>query len=254
MPQYANQVTLQYSLFLKRAIVEALQAGFAGYTGNDPASKTIAQARVAVDFDERRWALPGVIVKFNDSNVNNIGLGHQEWLDSPQDNDPDNPTLFIKYYQRLYNGEVVFDVWGQSSVDRDIVRDALIEILGMADVTDEGNDFLNRFYNDQSNTPYGVWNYPVLITNIINGLGESTELAPWQPEDTLVYKVSYSIPIIGEFYSKTPVLPSGTGFVQEVDVYPWVVGIDPTPQENPDTPDNPDWYRFAGWKNTTEVI
>lgn len=273
MANYIPQYTLQYSTFIKRALVESLQAAF-----NAHPTAQVANANVAIDFGRERWKLPGVIIKFYERELPNAGVGHVEWGVSPQDPNPAAPTMFIKYYHRLYQGDIGFDIYAMSSVDRDLVRDALIEVLTMNEATDSvtsgGTNFLNRFYLDMENTPYGTWHFPVLMLDKITGYGEQHQSAPWQPEDTLVYSVSYRVPIWGEFYSLTPTLPASTGLLQEVDVYPYAqnfdgVNLEPTPAENPDAPTvyNPNvprtdptayttanWYRFTGWPAGAEII
>lgn len=247
--QYAPQNTLQYSTFIKRAVVESLAAAFK----NHP-MPVVASSRVEIDFRHDRWQLPGIIVKFYERTLPSAGVGHVEYLISPQDPNPSAPTMFVKYYHRMYEGDISFEIWAQSSVDRDLLRDALIEVLTMTDATTAGNAFLTRFYDSLSSTPYGQWHFPVLMLDILTGYGEQQTLAPWRPEDMLVYQVGYRVPIFGEFYSNTPTLPSTDTLLQEVDVYPYIAGVDPTPEENPDEPGNPDWLRFTGWPPGTETI
>lgn len=248
-PQYAPQQTLQYSLFIKRALKESLLAAFA----NHP-SPTVQKAKVELDFQMDRWILPAVLIKFYERKLPNAGVGHVEYLPSPTDPNPNNPTEFIKYYHRMYSGDVSFEVYGQTSVDRDLVRDAFIETIGMNDATLSGSNFLARFYNDMTQTPYGLWHFPALMWDDITGYGEQTMLAPWRPEDGLVYQVTYRVPIFGEFYSNTPTLPSSNKLLAEVDLYPWVEGLDPPPDQHPISQYPNDWYRFTGWPSNEVYI
>jgi hypothetical protein len=243
---YTPQSTLQYSLFLKRAIVESLQDAWQ----NHP-TRMVRSTKVDVDFTHDRFALPAVIIHFYEREMPNAGVGHQEWLPAPTDPNPDAPTEFIKYYHRLYKGDVAFEIWAKSSTDRDIVRDALIEVLAMADATLSGYVFLERLYLYLNQTPYGLWHFPVLNLDLITGYGENQAIAPWAPEDALHYSVTYRVPIFGEFYSPTPVSPNGSmGLVSEVDVYPWVPGIDPPPQDV----NSSAYYAFNGWPEGSTTI
>lgn len=249
MAHYTPQITLQYVTFIKRAITESLQQAFKNHP--DP---TVAKARVAIDFGHDRWRMPGVIIKYYERELPNAGVGHVEYLPSPQDPDPSHPSLFIKYYHRMYKGDVAFDIYAMSSIDRDLIRDGLIEVLAMTDVTGPGENFINRFYNALNSTPYGLWHFPVLNLDKITGYGEQAMIAPWEPEDMLVYQASYRVPIFGEFYSTTPTFPSSTGLLEEVDIYPYLPAFDPTPEENPDVPGAPGWYRFKGWPSGASEI
>jgi hypothetical protein len=243
---YAVQSTLQYSLFIKRAIVESLQDAFDRHP-----TKMVRASKVAVDFTHDRFSLPAVIIKFYEREMPNAGVGHEEWLPSPLNEDPDNPTQFIKYNHRLYKGDIEFDVWGKSSVDRDIVRDALIEVLGMADTTSMGYIFQTRLYLYLNQTPYGLWHFPVLNLDLITGYGEQQSTPPWAPEDPLHYKVTYRVPIFGEFYSVTPALPAGsTGLVTEVDVTASQYFSAYAPQDTV----NSQYYVFNGWPEGATAI
>jgi hypothetical protein len=236
--RYYPQQTIQYSTFIKRALVESLQDALEHHP-----TPLVASAKVAIDTTHDLFRLPAVIIKFYEREMPNAGVGHEEWLVSPTDPDPENPTEFIKYYHRLYKGDVAFEVWGMSSLDRDLVRDALVEVLTMTDVTTSGYTFLQRLYFYLNTTPYGLWHFPVLNLDLITGYGEQQTAAPWAPEDTLVYQVTYRVPIFGEFYSNTPTEPMGIGTVSEVDVYPWIPGIDPPPEDV----DLDAYYKFTGW-------
>ncbi len=58
-------------------------------------------------------------------------------------------------------------------------------------------------------------------------------MPPWGPEDQLLYRSEYRVPIMGEFYSITP--KQGVGelsLVREVDVYPWSKQDETTPAPN----------------------
>lgn len=253
MAQYVHQQTLEYSTFIKRALRESLAAAFASHP-----SETVSNTRVALDFGRGRWTLPGVIIKFLERRLPNAGVGHVEYGISPTDPNPDSPTEWIKYYHRFYEGDVSFDIYAASAVDRDVVRDALVEVLAMTDTTVAGSNFINRFYNELNATPYGLWHFPVLMLDNLTGYGENHTRAPWGGEDALVYQVTYRVPVFGEFYSNTPTSPSSLGILEYVDVYPWIDGTDPSPADNPDTiPPTPapkGWYRFAGWPAGTEII
>lgn len=236
--QYVPQVTLQYTTFLKRAIQESLADAFA----NHP-DEIVREAKVALDFTHDRFKVPAVIIKFYEREMPNAGVGHYEYLTAPNDPDPTNPTIFIKYYHRLYKGDISFEIWGKSSTDRDVLRDALIEVIAMSDATDSGYVFLERMYLYLNETPYGLWHFPVLNTDLITGYGENVTTPPWSPEDTLLYQATYRVPIFGEFYSATPKSTTGTGLVSEVDVTVGQYYSDTTPLQIEET----DFYAFTGW-------
>lgn len=246
MTTYLTQYTLQYKTFLKRALVEALQEAFVGH--QDP---TVQTAKVAIDFTGTDFQLPAIIVKFYESKLPSAGVGHFEWLPYPLTADPTaSNTVFVEYQHRMYKGDVEFEIFGMSSADRDILADALIEVLAMVEVSIPGQQFIQRFYNSLQNTPFGLWHFPTLNLDDISGYGEQQMLAPWSPEDQLVYQTAYRVPVLGEFYSYTPPQPTTSSKIAEVDVYEYPTDaqgnpIDPTA---PATPPGPNSYdKFTGW-------
>jgi hypothetical protein len=149
-------------------------------------------------------------------------------------------------------------VYALSPVDRDVVRDGLIEVLAMQDVTTGGVNFLTRLYQNMDNEPYGDFHYPVLNLDLITGYGEQQSMPAWAPEDDLVYQVTYRVPIFGEYYSNPPYEPSSLGLLQEVDVYPWIPGTDAAPTEPPLGGDpnsiSGGIYKFTGWPEDSQDI
>lgn len=139
---------------------------------------------------------------------------------------------FIEYHHSIYHGDIALEVYGLSSVDRDKVADALVEVVQMGVVGEEGKSFQERIYDTIGLSPYSNWHFIAINTDLLDGYGEREEIAPWMPEDVWVYRCEYRVPIIGEFYSITPKGHQGTlGLVKRVKLYPWnTSGISSTPE------------------------
>ena len=138
---------------------------------------------------------------------------------------------FIEYHHSIYHGDVALEVYGLSSPDRDKVADAIVEVVQMGTVGEEGKSFQERIYDTIGLSPYSNWHFITINTDLLSGYGEREEMAPWMAEDTWVYRCEYRVPIIGEFYSITPKPLEGTlGLVERVDLYPWnLAGISDEP-------------------------
>ena len=250
---YIRQVTLSYKVYVKRAASEAMAAAFLNHP--DP---TVASAKVAIDFTGDDFELPAVIVKMNEEQMPNVGIGHYEWLLDPLDGTLGvDGCQFIQYQHRLYKGTIEFDIYGMSSADRDILSDAVVEVLTMEEVSTPGQAFIDRFYDNILSYPYGKWHFATLNFDLIQPSGEQVKIAPWNPEDQLVYNTSYKVPIFGEFYSYTPPEPSSPGLLEEVDVYPWPIdqkgnAIDPA-SPAPPVPSE-DYYKYTGWPTGEKFV
>ena len=215
---YVPQVSSwQYSTFIKRWAVESLQDGFAASS-----TSRIVNTKVGYDFNQDDYTLPAVLIRWAEEYNINAGVGHEEWLPSPYDPDPENPSSFIKYYHRLYRGTLSFEVYGQSSTDAALVRDVVAEILATTDATPWGNAFIQRLYFYMSQTPYGYWNMPTMNTDHVVPIAESVRQLPWVPEeDRMAYCMGYSIDIMGDLYSATPTPEynaGGTSLIEQVDL------------------------------------
>lgn len=139
---------------------------------------------------------------------------------------------FIEYHHSIYHGDIALEVYGLNSPDRDKVADALVEVVQMGVVGEEGKSFQERIYDTIGLSPYSNWHFITVNTDLLDGYGEREEMAPWMPEDVWVYRCEYRVPIIGEFYSITPKSLKGTlGLVKRVKLYPWnTAGISDTPE------------------------
>lgn len=227
-PKYVKQKTIQYKTFLKRAVVEAIQNSFSTHP-----DASLAKTKIGIEYSTDRADFPAIIVKFYERELANAGVGHEEWGPSPEDPNFDVPggpwTMWIKYYHRIYKGDLEFEIYAKTSLDRDKVADALIEVLAMADVAAVSEKFQERIYDSIGKTPAAGEHFITINTDLITGYGEQQMIAPWMPEDTMVYQSSYRVPMLGEFYSLTPSILTSMGLVTEVDVYPW------DPQDTEDT-------------------
>lgn len=236
-PQY----TLQYKTFVKRAILEALEAAFANHP--DP---MVAAMRVALSYNEDNFQLPAITINFEEGTLTNAGVGHFEW--GAEINDP---TVLVEFQHRMYKGNIVFDIWASSNVDEAAISDALVEVLAMDEASGPGRGFITQLFNEHMNIPYGGSHFATLNFDTFDGTGETFDQAPWAEEDYKVYGNGYRIGIFGEFYSMVPPTPPTVGPVEEVDVYGYptendqVTPIDPLDQVPPNEPQT-DWMHITG--------
>jgi hypothetical protein len=229
----------QYVTFIKRWAAESMQDAFDAHI-----SKRINATKVAVSFNQDEYTLPAVLVKYIERDNINAGVGHEEWLPSPYDPDPQNPSVFMKYYHRLYHGQIVFEAYAQSSTDLGLVRDALVEILATTDATPWGNKFIQRLYFYMNQTPYGYYNMPFLNTDRIYPISETQSPLPWNAKDKLAYCAGYSVEIMGDLYSATPNANSNYGGSSLIEVVDLTV-TESLQLNDPTTNVGTDFYEFT---------
>lgn len=205
------QSSLHYKTFIKESVVSALRLSMGEYITDI----TLVKTKIDIDYSSNEADYPAVVVKFYERDNLSSGVAHIEY--GP---DPNADGFYIPYQHRLYHGDMSFEIYALSSLDRDLVTDALIEILAMGQSNPEASTFYTRLYTTLQQAYY-QYHFLVFNTDEISGYGEQAGIAPWGPEDTLLYQASYRIPVIGEFYSLPPASPSSSGVVSEVDIYPW---------------------------------
>lgn len=213
---------VRYKTYLKAVLIESLQTIFAAHP--DP---LLSDAHVDVDFSFKEAHYPSVIIRFYERDIHNAGVGHVEWFET------DISGQFHRYKHYLYAGDIEFAVYALSSYDRDLVSDTLVDILAMGELSTWSNELLRRlYYTDSTEDPITVDHMVTLNTDQIQGFGETQALAPWGPEDVMVYQTAYRVAVRGEIYSRQPV--TQYGLVTDVQTFPY----DPTDGEA--VPD-PDW-------------
>jgi hypothetical protein len=217
--------TIRYKTYVKEALVEALREVFA-----DHPDEILRTTNVNIDFPLTEADYPAIIIRFYERDIHNAGVGHHEFFE-----DESNPGRWIRYKHYLYSGDIEFAIYALSSVDRDLLSDSIVETLAMGDLSVYTNKFLTRIYApDSTAEPASVDHAINLNTDQIQGFGETQMLAPWQPEDVMVYQTSYRIGIHGEIYSLTPETDGADyGLVERVDSFPY------NPDAGEEVPDPP---------------
>lgn len=204
-----GQSTARYKTYLKEIIVEAFRQAWSYHP-----DETVKDTKIDIEFPIDRNAYPALVVKFYERDIPTAGVGHIEWL--PDDEDS---TRYLPYQHTLYHGDVEFMVYGLSSYDRDIVADALVQTIKFGQTTQDGTVFYDRLYYEEDDS-YAAQHYVNINSDNLAGYGETQTIAPWMPEDVLVYQVSYRVPVFGEFYSPIPT-DQNWGMIEVVDTYPY---------------------------------
>lgn len=235
MEPLIQQETIKYKTWVKEALRQALSTVFAAHPDDILKDNT----NVVIDFPIEEVHYPAVVVRFYEREIKNAGIAHLEHIE-----DVNNLGTYIKYQQSLYNGDIEFAVYALSSTDRDLISDALVQTIRFAPMEAYTNQFLQHIYaptSVPSENEGGAYDPSMdhmvnLNTDVVRGFGESQTIAPWLPEDVLVYQTSYRIGIFGQFYSRTPV-NFNYGLVEHVEQYPYNSSAgEPIPNPNPEDP------------------
>lgn len=224
------QQTVRYRTYIKETMVESLRNVFVNHP--DPLLK---HTKVTPELPTDAASFPSIIVRYYNRSLHNAGVGHHEWFKvTPEGYEP---KLFQKFKHFMYSGDIEFKILALSSKDREFLADALVQIIGMAEAEDYTEAFLERIYDaNQTAEPQSLYHFINISTDDFQELGDQEAPAPWLEEDLLVYSSTFRVPVFGEFYSRLLTDQTSYGFVEKVEVYPWIQDLEDEPNPNPEDP------------------
>lgn len=180
---------------VNRTLVKALRAVFTS-SFDEPEFRDI---NISTEFPIKRVQYPAIHVRFNGGAVTNAGVGHKELF-------YDSAGKLRWWMHRKFTGSVDFVVYALSPVSRDILTDTLHDILSFGTLNSLPNEFFEEIYGDPDDaySMQSLLNQLSVNTDEITSGGKSAGLAPWAPEDVLVYQASYNVELGGGFYNTVP--------------------------------------------------
>lgn len=170
---------ISYKIEVKRAIVQAFRTTF---HAADFYSELLKKSNITIEYPTTPEQYPAIIVGFKEQQLRSAGIGHAI---------TDNNNLV--YTEWVFIGEITLDIMALTSVDRDYISDAVINLLSFGRV--EGYSF--RQYVEENNSVNMILNVGSILPT-----GENTMSgASWGLTDTRVYQCGYSFGVFGQFKS-----------------------------------------------------
>ncbi len=220
-----EEIPVSYKTTINRTLVRGLRDVFT----NTYPDADFQSLNIVVDYPLTEIEYPAIVCKYREGQIPNAGVGHAEWFPAPDGS-------LRKWKHRRFEGQIEFAVCTLSPLDRDVLSDALVEVLSFGDLDELQNNFFIRVYGEigvEVGT-LGLLHQISLNTDQINPTGESSSIAPWQPEDVLVYTNGYTIDCHGGFYNTLRTTPP-LGYIQNAIIEPYIdvdilVDLDPNNQ------------------------
>lgn len=189
-----------------RNIMSALKTVFDDDYDRERQLKNI---KITQQYPYRKLDYPCIVVEYQNSTVLNAGVGHYEYF-------PDPYGRLRKWHHRRFEGMIHFNVFALSTPDRDILTDAITELISFGTL----EPILNRFYEiiyptdfpivDPGDGSYALDYSLSMLSQLmfnsdeIRNSGDSATIAAWQPEDVLVYSSGIFTDLHGGFYNTNP--------------------------------------------------
>lgn len=195
-----------FKTFVKRAIVTALRSVFTDAYPNTE----FRNLPVLLEYPQAKIKYPLMIVKFNDGDIMNAGVGHEEWAF-------DINGQYRKYFHYRFEGSLEFHLYTLSSLSQDLLSDSLIDVIAFGKLQSLTNEFYNTVFDEYANG-----GQLMLRTDLIQSLGVSVGKPFWNPEDTVLYEGGYTIACHGGFFSTgdDPV----HAFFDTIHILPYIEG------------------------------
>lgn len=202
--------TVSHRRLVTRTLVKALRNVFGSGYNRD---RQFVNLKVTSEFPEKQEEFPCVVVEYIPTRNSNAGVGHEEWF-------MDQNNILRKWHHRRFEGSVSFHCFALKTLDRDVIADAVEEILAYGRLDAALLPFFNTIYGDPNdpNVEF-VFSQLMLNVDVIDLENGGQSIAPWAPEDEFVYDSSLTVEIHGGLYN---VNPSDTwDYVTSVDAQPY---------------------------------
>ena len=185
-----------------RQVTNALRKTFDAGFLSDPMFQSVY---VGPEFQFEESRFPMVIIRYHETVLRNIGLGH-----SVQAVDEEGFTQDYRHW--YFEGNVVFSVLALNQFERDTLMDAVSNVIGAGRFQADMSPFWQEIYDDD----FIILN---MATENLQPGGVGTQPTPWEGENELVHTGQYIVRVTGEFFSD----PQTNEMVRirQVNVYPY---------------------------------
>lgn len=173
-----------YTIGLKREIVTALEPMF---HEDFPITNLRDRVYVGLEYPFSRVQYPAIYISYQETDLRSAGVGHVE----QSVGDDGTPTEMRHWY---FTGRINFNIMALSPKERDQLGAALVNFIAFGN----SDDFFKRFHDQLMDSTYVDLQF---LQEIIHPGGEVTGNPPWDTETEMVFGRSYSVDVLGEFYS-----------------------------------------------------
>lgn len=177
-----------------RALVGALRSVFDSDYNRE---RQLIDLKITAQYPLERVDYPCIVVEYQPQRVINAGVGHEEWFTDAND-------ILRKWHHRRFEGSINFNIFGLSTLDRDILSDALTEVISFGRLDSQLIKFFDSLYGSPNDPVTLQFTQLMLNADEIDFGGDSASIAPWSPEDLLVYETSATVQLHGGYYNVIP--------------------------------------------------
>lgn len=217
--------------FVLSTVVTALRDAFGATYDRDP---QLVNLKVTTQYPLEAIDYPCIVVEYDNQVVENAGVGHEEWFN-------DSKNILRKWHHSRFEGTMNFEIMGLTPVDRDIMADALTEVIRFGRLDEFLLPFFSTLYGLPTDPVALLFNQIMFNSDQVHSSGNTASLAPWSPEDLMVYQTSLTSQVHGGYYNVNP--QDTYGYVTRAILLPY------NPNEQPVVID-----LTADWNNPLQYL
>ena len=177
---------------VKRSVITALNATLDELYQDPSDAVRRVVGNVEMEYPLEVVKYPGIWVQFSFTEIRRAALDEVHYR---METLPSGESFARRTMTGFFKGSVSLSIVALSTVERDKIADALVNLFLFADV----DDLSDRFFDSMASDDY------IRITankGQLRPRGQSTSVgAPWDP-NVVVYEDGYSFDIQGQFYSR----------------------------------------------------
>jgi len=173
-----------YKVSIKREVVDALREAIAeDYADLDFTKKL----EISLEYPTTEVHFPRIIVGLQEQTLTSAGVGHYEFGVAET-----GEQVLLRHFR--FEANLTFTIYALSAVERDELSAVLVGILAFP----QGSAASSTFHREVYDSDFIDMQ---MNTDSITPGGDTVEDVPWDDPTRKVYTASYSIPIIGEFFT-----------------------------------------------------
>jgi hypothetical protein len=199
-------LNLQYKVGIKRQVVQSLRKVFLSPDFPDPDMANKINVELTYPIVKERY--PAIFVSYIDKSVRDSGMGNYYYVSKS-----DGTTGIAR--QWFFEGSIRFDILALDPLERDILGAALAGMLAFS----KDDQVLGLFRKYVTNEEFVS-----LQPNFshLDGGSESVTKPPWDNENEIVYKSSYSMEVLGCFFTDPESAYGGNLVtIEDIRAYPY---------------------------------
>lgn len=195
--------------YVLSVVVNALRNVFDNQYDRD---RQLVDLKITAQYPLAAVDYPCVVVTYEPQVVRNAGVGHEEWF-------TDSNNILRKWHHSRFEGTINFEILALTTIDRDILSDAVTEVIRFGRLDAALLDFFTTLYGDPNAQYALVFNQIQFNADEVTFGGDSASLATWSPEDLMQYTSTLTCEVHGGYYNVNPT--DVWGYVTRVVTVPY---------------------------------